>query len=122
MKESKYFVNAEDISGIKKIPERTSKLLISGKTHGATNLSMGMAIVPSGSEIPWHEHPEQQEVMMVVEGKGRAIIGDEEEVVTPGSTFFVPEGIRHRVQSIGNGDLKIVWCYSPPLKEHLGGD
>jgi len=122
MAKSKYFVNAKDIEGKKKIPERTSKLLISDKSHGASNLSMGMAIVPPGSEIPWHEHPGQQEIMIVIQGKGKAIIGDEEEIVTIESTFFVPEGIKHRVQNIGNEELKVVWCYSPPLKEHMRGD
>jgi len=117
MAKSKYFVK-----GKKKIPERTSKLLISDKSHGASNLSMGMAIVPPGSEIPWHEHPGQQEIMIVIQGKGKAIIGDEEEIVTIESTFFVPEGIKHRVQNIGNEELKVVWCYSPPLKEHMRGD
>ena len=83
---------------------------------------MGMAIVPPGSEIPWHVHEEQQEIMIVIQGKGKAIIGDEEEIVTLESTFFVPEGIKHRIQNIGDVDLKIVWCYSPPLKDHLRGD
>jgi putative monooxygenase len=122
MKKSKYFVNAKDIEGKKKIPERTSKLLISDKSHGASNLSMGMAIVPPESRIPWHEHPVQQEVMIVVQGKGVAIIGDEEETVTPEIAFFVPEGVRHMVQNTGEEDLKIVWCYSPPLEDHLRGD
>jgi putative monooxygenase len=122
MAKSKYFVNPKEIEGKKKIPERTSKLLVSDKSHGASNLSMGMAIVPPGSEIPWHEHPEQQEIMMVIQGKGKAIIGDEEETVELESTFFVPEGVKHRIQSIGEEDLKIVWCYSPPLKAHLRGD
>jgi putative monooxygenase len=122
MRKSKYFVDAKDMEGKKKIPERTSKLLISDKSHGASNLSMGMAIVPPESRIPWHEHPEQQEIMIVIQGKGVAIIGDEEETVTPEIAFFVPEGVRHMVQNTGEEDLKIVWCYSPPLKDHLRGD
>jgi quercetin dioxygenase-like cupin family protein len=121
-KESKYFVDPQNVKGEKKIPERTSKLLICDESHGASNLSMGMAIIPPGSEIPWHEHQEQQEVMMVIQGKGKAIIGDEEEIVTFESTFFVPEGISHRIQNIGDTDLKIVWCYAPPLDTHLKGD
>ena len=62
----------------------------------------------------WYSHK--------IQGKGKAIIGDEEEIVTLESTFFVPEGIKHRIQNIGDVDLKIVWCYSPPLKDHLRGD
>jgi putative monooxygenase len=122
MKKSKYFVDPMDIEGERKMPERTSKLLISDKSHGASNLSMGMAIIPPGSEIPWHQHPEQQEVMIVIQGEGKAVIGDEEEIVTLESAFFVPEGVRHRVQNIGDVDLRIVWCYAPPLKDHLRGD
>lgn len=113
-------VRVADVEGVKKDPPRVSRLLLSGKNVGAKNASMGLNITEVGSMIPDHKHEESEELMYIISGRGRLVIEDGEEVyeVGPDTAIFSPMGKMHRLENIGDTELKLVWVYSPPLPEH----
>jgi len=113
-------VKVADVEGVKKDPPRVSRLLLSGKNVGAKNASMGLNITAVGSMIPDHKHEESEELMYIISGRGRLVIEDGEEVyeVGPDTAIFSPMGKMHRLENIGDTELKLVWVYSPPLPEH----
>lgn len=113
-------VKVADVEGVKKDPPRVSRLLLSGKNVGAKNASMGLNITEVGSMIPDHKHEESEELMYIISGRGRLVIEDGEEVyeVGPDTAIFSPMGKMHRLENIGDTELKLVWVYSPPLPEH----
>lgn len=113
-------VKVTDVAGVKKDPPRVSRLLLSGKNVGAKNASMGLNITEVGSMIPDHKHEESEELMYIISGRARLVIEDGEEVyeVGPDTAIYSPLGKMHRLENIGDTELKLVWVYSPPLPEH----
>lgn len=49
-----------------------------------------------GAVVEAHSHPHEQ-VGMVVEGKARFFVGDEEQLLGPGDMYTIPGGVTHRV-------------------------
>ena len=49
-------VNIKNVTGERRDPPRTSWILVSGKTVGAKNLSMGVNETDPGGMVPEHKH------------------------------------------------------------------
>lgn len=111
-------VHESQVQGVQKTPPRTSKLLISGKNAGARHLSLGLNETAVGSRIPEHVHPEQEEAMFILSGRGKFRILGAEYDVGPGTALFAPPGVPHELVNTGDEPIRLVWCYAPPLPEH----
>jgi putative monooxygenase len=114
----KYVIDSEKVEGVRRMPSRVSKLLLSEFSVGAKNLSMGVNITDVGSMIPRHAHEGGEEAMFIIGGKGTFVVEDEEQEVRPGMAIYIPPGVEHSIVNIGEEELKLVWVYSPPLPEH----
>ncbi len=115
----KYVVDAATVEGVKKIPSRTSKLLLSEMSVGARAFSMGQNVTDVGSQIPEHAHETSEEGMYIVSGRGRLITEEREQDLGPGMAIFMPPGVKHSLLNVGDEPLKLVWVYSPPLPNHI---
>ena len=62
-------------------------------------LSAGLYVLEAGTLDPQSPHAED-EVYLVVKGRGRFRAGDDEEEVGPGSVLFVPARVEHRFLEI----------------------
>jgi len=114
----KYVVDAADIEGVKKVPNRVSKLLLSEMSVGIQGFSMGQNITEVGSMIPEHVHDKSEEGMYVFSGTGRLITEEGEQDLVAGMAIYMPPGVKHSILNTGNEDLKLVWVYSPALPQH----
>jgi putative monooxygenase len=114
----KYVVDAADVEGVKKVPNRVSKLLLSEMSVGIQGFSMGQNVTEVGSRIPEHVHDVSEEGMFVFSGQGRLITDEGEQDLVPGSAIYMPPGVKHSIINTGDEDLKLVWVYSPPLPQH----
>jgi putative monooxygenase len=114
----KYVVDAADVKGVKKVPNRVSKLLLSEMSVGIKGFSMGQNVTEVGSRIPKHAHDESEEGMYIVSGQGRLITEEGEQDLVAGTAIYMPPGVKHSIVNTGNEDLKLVWVYSPPLQQH----
>jgi mannose-6-phosphate isomerase-like protein (cupin superfamily) len=67
-------------------------------------------VVPPGSTIGFHKHGENEEMYIVLEGKGLLKIEDEEVTVNKGDMILNPAGGRHGLvnNSAGNIDLLVI--------------
>lgn len=72
-----------------------------------------MSIPPDG-EIGEEIHEDNDQLLMVVSGEARLLLGDEETEFEEGDAVLVPAGINHNVMNAGNDSLKIITTYSPP--------
>jgi quercetin dioxygenase-like cupin family protein len=71
------------------------------KAMGAKEFEVWRASIAVGSKTPLHVH-ETEEVFIVLSGKIRAIIGDEEfECIAP-ATLICPANIPHQLVNIGD--------------------
>jgi quercetin dioxygenase-like cupin family protein len=50
----------------------------------------------SGQSVALHVHPKSDECFLVLEGKGKITIDQEEQDAEPGSFFQVPAGVAHQ--------------------------
>ncbi|ADM09477.1 hypothetical protein PB2503_07057 [Parvularcula bermudensis HTCC2503] len=80
-------------------------------THHHTQLVL-MSVNP-GDDIGEESHDVDQ-VLIFVEGRGKAIVGDETFKVKKGSLVVVPAGAVHNFIAQGRKPLKLFTLYSPP--------
>jgi mannose-6-phosphate isomerase-like protein (cupin superfamily) len=70
--------------------------------------------IPPGGEIGEEIHDEVDQVLVLVEGEGSAILEGERSSVKPGHLVHVPAGARHNLVNDGASDLKLYTVYAPP--------
>lgn len=72
-----------------------------------------MSIPPDG-EIGEEVHDDNDQLLLVVEGEARLLLGEEETEFEVGDAVLVPAGVNHNVMNAGNDSLKLITTYSPP--------
>jgi quercetin dioxygenase-like cupin family protein len=94
---------------------RRTRNLVGGQSPiQALNFAMGMVVLePRGGQVPWHEH-EQEEVYLVLEGRGEMCIGEEREEIVAGQAVYIPSGEFHQLTNVGDEPMRMLYCYGPP--------
>ncbi len=72
-----------------------------------------------GTLAAMHSHPHEQVVMMV-SGKLRLAVGDEETMMGPGDLVVIPSGVPHEAEAIE--DTVVIDIFSPPREDFLSGE
>jgi mannose-6-phosphate isomerase-like protein (cupin superfamily) len=68
-------------------------------------------VAPNGKQIP-HNHPEVQ-VYVIVTGRGRMLVGEEQKEVSAGELVHVPSGLMHCIENIGESTLSYISAANP---------
>lgn len=76
-----------------------------------SSLSVGLYVVPAGGIDAQQPHGED-EVYVVMAGRGIIRVAEEDRDVIPGSVVFVAAGVEHRFHTI-TGDLSILVLFAP---------
>lgn len=82
-----------------------------GPETGASLISFGQSTYPRGATHENHYHPNAEEVVMVVSGRGTQIIGDEILDLGAGDICFIPRNTPHRITGTSAEDLVILWAF-----------
>lgn len=69
-----------------------------------------------GQSIGEEVHPRTDQIIVVVEGVGSALLDGVASPVGPGRLVFVPAGTRHNVAA-GSSPLRLYTVYAPPEHE-----
>lgn len=72
-----------------------------------------MCIKP-GEDIGNEVHPNNEQVLICVEGSGKAILNKEEGAFRKGDLVVVKAGTEHNFLNSGSNEMKIITIYSPP--------
>jgi mannose-6-phosphate isomerase-like protein (cupin superfamily) len=75
-------------------------------------MSAGLYALNAGEIDTQGSHP-QDELYVVVSGRGSITVGEETSMVARGSVVFVPAGVSHRFHHISE-DLRVLVVFSPP--------
>jgi len=110
-KDMRYVVN--------KTNGRHSTLIVTEKDMGAQGFIVGCHMMDPGGGAPEHIHEKEQEAMFFYEGSGIATIDGVDYKIEPESVMIAPPKIKHCIRNTGNGPLKFVFIYCPPLPEHI---
>lgn len=73
--------------------------------------------VPPDGEIGEETHPDTDQVLFVVEGRGESVLEGERRDITTGDLIFVPAGMLHNFVTRGDEPLRIITAYAPPEHE-----
>lgn len=85
------------------------EVLESGKHTQIVVMNLGV-----GEEIGAETHPDNDQILYMVEGEGKAILDGTEQTFSKGDIFLVRAGVHHNFINTGSTALKIITTYSPP--------
>ncbi len=104
----------EQIEGRTYPARRRTRNLVGGASPiSAKSFCMGhVTLEPSGGQVPWHDH-EQEEVYVVLEGKGEMCLGSERRILEGGQAVWIPPGTHHQLTNVGDTPLTMIYCYGP---------
>jgi len=76
----------------------------------------GKGFLPVGTRPPGvHRHPNQDELLTVVTGRVRAVIGNDERDLGPGETALLPRGVWHDFKVVGDEPAETIVRATPAL-------
>lgn len=78
----------------------------------SANLTLGRVIIKKGHSSPRHSHPNCDEVLYLLKGKLKHIVGNQTFVVEPGDTTVAPANTAHITLNIGDEDADFILAYS----------
>jgi quercetin dioxygenase-like cupin family protein len=97
------------------LPGRRLRWLVSPHTLPANHCSACVITVPPGEKVrPAHSHPNGEEVIYIMRGSGRVLVGTDVSAVREGTTVLFPRGVVHMLHNTGSGEMKVVCFFAPP--------
>jgi quercetin dioxygenase-like cupin family protein len=71
-------------------------------------------VAPGDKVWPAHSHPNGEEVIYIITGAGRVLVGDDVRPVRAGTTVLFPQGVVHMLHNTGTEEMKVVCFFAPP--------
>ena len=100
------------------IYERKIKILSSpSSTIKRSDFTVGISIIGPGKVHEKHQHDKNEELIIVIKGKGIAKIANKQFEISMGSVIGLGKNELHEFINTGTTDLQILWIYSPPGAE-----
>lgn len=75
--------------------------------------------IPVGEDIGEEVHPNVDQILIIIDGEGEAILNGEAKIVKEHDVIFVPAGVTHNIKNTDDEELKLFTVYAPP--EHPDG-
>lgn len=76
-------------------------------------LSVARARLPAGGTTRWHRLRNVTERYLILEGEGRAEVGDRIQLMRPGDSLLIPPGQAQRIHNTGSSDLVFLALCTP---------
>ena len=94
---------------------QVSYLLLTKGQFDSKNLAITWVEGSPGSEQALHAHPANEQVYVIVHGRGMMRVGSEEQEVLAGTLVFIPPGASHAIRNTGGEPLVFVSATAPPF-------
>ena len=79
---------------------------------GTHSQVVAMSLLPS-EDIGAETHPAIDQIFIIADGKGQAMVGTETRDIGEDEMVFVPAGTEHNITNTGHKDLKLITIYAP---------
>jgi quercetin dioxygenase-like cupin family protein len=73
-----------------------------GKSVSGELMKSGVVTYQNGEGPLPHFHPNEEQFMLMLEGRMRMVLGDEERVIERGDLIHIPRNTRHGVRALGD--------------------
>jgi mannose-6-phosphate isomerase-like protein (cupin superfamily) len=100
---------------------QVSHLLLAAGQFDSERLCVTWVECQPGSQQPLHRHQTQEQVYVIVRGRGQMLVGGEERAVGEGTLVFIPPGAEHAVRNDGSGLLVYLSATAPPFAAMVTG-
>jgi len=88
------------------------RILIDRERLGAEGAALSLLTAHPGAGTPLHEHVGSDEIVVVLEGTAKMLLGDVRLTLAPGSAFHIPAGTKHSM-AVETDVLRVVQVYAP---------
>jgi quercetin dioxygenase-like cupin family protein len=104
----------EDDADALGLPGRELRWLISPNAVPAEGCSACVIRVAPGDRVrPAHSHPNGEEVIYIITGSGRVLVGEDVRAISPGTVVLFPRGVVHMVHNTSDEEMKVVCFFAP---------
>lgn len=73
-----------------------------------------MRVSPGETVKPAHSHPDGEELIYVISGRGKVYVDGEVGVLAPGVAVLFQKNSIHMVRNSGTEEMKVVCFFAPP--------
>ena len=107
-------IHEDDVEALG-LPGRELRWVVAPDALKADHCSTCVIRVAPGDKVrPAHSHPNGEEVIYIIRGTGRVLVGDQVQPVRPGTTVLFPQGVVHMLHNTGDEEMKVVCFFAPP--------
>lgn len=107
-------IHEQDVDGLELTGRHLRWLVAPGAVH-SEHCSVCVIVVPPGERVrPAHSHPNGEEVIYVIRGSGRVLVGTDVSPVREGAAVLFPQGVVHMLHNTGSVEMKVVCFFAPP--------
>ena len=93
---------------VRKVFRLVSKELVNSEYFCA-----GLTIFEPGESSSYHNHPDSEEINVILSGSGLARSGDKTIPFKAQDFCFIPKGVYHQHINTSDEPLLLVWVYTP---------
>ena len=109
-----YVINENDVEA-KELPGRSLKWLYTPEMKQAEGFTFNVVTLDPGNTVkPAHSHKNNEELIYIVSGTGKAYIDGNVYEVSAGSAVLFSKGSVHMVRNSGSEDMKVACFFTPP--------
>jgi quercetin dioxygenase-like cupin family protein len=85
------------------------QFLIDERSAGTTELVVGRTVLPPGARHERHRHPNCDEFLIVMSGRGEIYTDEGREAATSGDVVFTPAGHWHGFDNTSQEEVLLIW-------------
>ena len=109
-----YIVNENDVEP-KELPGRSLRWLFTPEMKQASGLTFNVVTIKPGNTVkPAHSHKNNEELVYIVSGSGKAYIDGKVHDISAGSAILFSPGSIHMLRNSGKTDMKAACFFTPP--------
>ena len=90
---------------------------VTRRVFSGANATLAFTTLEPGHKPNPHSHPHEQ-IVYVLSGELRFVVGDEETLVGPGDMLVVPPGVEHWAETVGTEAAVDLSVFSPRRDEY----
>ena len=106
-------IHEDDVEALG-LPGRELRWVVAASALQSDQCSACVIRVAPGDKVrPAHSHPNGDEVIYIIPGSGRVLVGGEVQSVRAGTTVLFPRGVVHMLHNTGGEEMKVVCFFAP---------
>jgi quercetin dioxygenase-like cupin family protein len=88
------------------------QFLIDGRSANSNGIVVGRTVLPPGARHERHLHPNCDEFLVVMSGRGEIYTNTGREPSVAGDVIYTPRGNWHGFDNTSNEDVLLIWGWS----------